>query len=88
MAEPATIIFSVKQALVGGAGLLGINLVGWKMFASVKLKQIDEHERRLKEIEANHISRAFLNDVAIQVNTKLDKVHSRIDRLYELQSNK
>ncbi len=86
MPEPASILLTAKEAIFAFAALFGINFAGWRMYGKVKLKQIEDHEQRIKEIEKNHISRAFLNDLGVQVNLKLDRATDRIDRLYELMT--
>ncbi len=84
MPEPTSVIISLKQTIVALAAFFGVNLIGWKMFVSTKIKQIDKHEKDIEEIKKNHISREFLNNLGSQVNLKLDNVNERIDKIYEL----
>lgn len=83
MPEPATLAIGLKEAIIAFLALFGINLLGWKMFATSKLKQIERHEERIIDLETDHISRKYLNDLGREVNKKIDNLTERIDDLYK-----
>lgn len=83
MPEPTSLVIGLKEAIIGGLALFGFNIAGWRLFGRTKLKQIDEIDKRVTDIERNHVPLSVVNALGNQLNDKLDHLTERIDKLYE-----
>ena len=94
MPEPhAGIIIGLKEALLAMAGLVTSAFVGWKMFFTQKMKQIESHsfdikalDVRVDDLEKDRVRKHDLDTMQEKIITKLDNhnssIHARIDDLY------
>lgn len=72
----------ISVGVTVGAAVVGS--IKWIVSNAVKsvVQSQEDHEKRLLEIERNFVTREDLKEVSLHIDRNFDRVHSRLDEIF------